>query len=546
MKSISGKELKQAWKDFRESKKHVLLPEAPLIGGKESTAMFNIAGMQQLIPYLSGQEHPLGKRLFNIQKCVRTVDIDEVGDASHLTFFEMMGNRSLGDYFKKEAVEWSWEFLVNVLWFEPEKLAATVFEWDREVGQDNETIWYWKNIGLSEERICAMTAKDNRRSPGPVWPCWPCTEIYYWVGKEKLPKKWSTPKTDEKNWLEVWNNVFMEYYRDESGKLTKLKHHNVDTWMWFERMCKVLQWAETVYETDVFQPLINIINNVKLEGFEWGEKYSLMTYWKDLVITKRYRIFLDHIRTSCFLIRDGITPSNEWRWYILRRLIRRAFFNIRQATTESVHFFHHDNFKKDGLLKNIIMEIVDMYPDDKNLFSKKGDILKQIEKEFDVFEKTLDKWLKVLNNIIEKKTLLDWKDIFLLYDTYGFPKELTIELTWMRDENLKEFEKEMQAQQQRSRAWSKLFTKDVDWSKYIIDMPPTKFVGYETMKADKIKLLKDFVVWDQRILIFDQTPMYAESGGQMSDSGVVVLDSGEQLHITEVKKYEWVFLHFVQ
>ena len=229
MKKISSKELREIWNTFWVSKQHVYLPESSLIASKDSTAMFTIAWMQQLIPYLSGKEHPLGKRLFNIQKCIRTVDIDEVGDASHLTFFEMMGNRSLGWYFKKEAVQRSREFLVDELGFDPKKLAVTVFEGDVDAPKDEETAWYWKNTWISEDKIAYMWAENNRRSPGPVWPCGPDTEIFYRVGQSKFPPKNSNPKTDEDNWLEIWNNVFMEFYRDDKGNLTKLKNQNVDT-----------------------------------------------------------------------------------------------------------------------------------------------------------------------------------------------------------------------------------------------------------------------------------------------------------------------------
>lgn len=651
MKTISGKELKQEWKKFREAKKHIWLPEAPLIGGKESTAMFNIAGMQQLIPYLSGQAHPLGKRLFNIQKCIRTVDIDEVGDASHLTFFEMMGNWSLGDYFKQDAVQWSWEFLTEVLWFDTEKLAATVFEWDNEVSKDEETIWYRKQAGLDEKRICAMSADDNRRSPGPVGPCGPCTEIYYRVGKAKLPPKNSTPRTDEKNWLEIRNNVFMQYYRsrrviltdawhclydnttgkikdthllmqlksrsdawgkvimvsnnpdvawfekvpfvmdiftlsnnpsktdptyfeqllkkynllpdeviyfdhkqehrdaaekagikltklysdfesvkdfidDNKYKLVKLAEQNVDTWMGFERMCTVLQQQKSVYETDVFSSLLKIITEFVWLPYAWN--------------ARRYRIIVDHLRTAFFLVQDGVLPSNEGRGYVLRRLVRRMYYNILLLTQV-------DNKTLSTFLKSIVKEIVSLFDLSWNFDA----VVSVLEKETIQFQKTITNGQKLLQDIMassKKKTILG-QDAFKLYDTFWFPVELTKEIAlekWFTVD-VEWFEQEMQAQQQRSRAGSKdMFKQDVDWSKYIADVPATKFVWYETMKADQIKLLKDFEVGGQRILIFDQTPLYAESGGQVSDSGVVILDSGEQLQIKEVKKYEGVFLHFVE
>ena len=526
MKAVSGKELKEARKRFRESKQHILLPEAPLIGGKESTAMFTIAGMQQLIPYLSGQAHPLGKRLFNIQKCIRTVDIDEVGDASHCTFFEMMGNRSLGDYFKKEAVQWSWEFLTQELWFDPAMLAATVFEWDDQVVQDNETIWYRKQAGLDEARICSLSASDNRWSPGPIGPCGPCTEIYYWVGETALPPAGSTPKTDEKNWLEIWNNVFMQYYRDEAGELTKLKNQNVDTGMWFERMCTVLQHKESAYETDVFASLLATVVKYVWLSYEGNER--------------RYRIVVDHLRTSFFLIKDGVLPSNEGRGYVLRRIVRRMYYNVmllKEIDPKTFSLMLHDS----------IQEIVSLF----DLSGDFGQVITSLEKEVLQFQKTITNGQKLLQDIMKWtiQKIITGQDTFKLYDTFGFPLELTKEIAlenWFQVDEVG-FIKEMEAQQQRSRQWSKdMFKQDTDWSTYIAGMPATKFVGYETMDLSMVKLLKDFDVNGQRILIFDQTPFYANSGGQNADIGYITLDGGEQLLVTDVKKYEWVFLHFVK
>ena len=212
MQSLTSQEIRQRRSDFWTSKAHTHLPEASLIADKESTALFNVAGMQPLIPYLAGKEHPLGHRLFNIQKCVRTVDIDEVGDSSHLTFFEMMGNWSLGDYFKQEAIQWSYEFLVEKLNFDPRKLAVTVFEGNEDAPRDEIAFEAWKKAGLPEERISFLDAKNNRWSPGPVGPCGPDTEIFYRVGESEFPPAGSNVKTDEDNWLEIWNNVFMEFY----------------------------------------------------------------------------------------------------------------------------------------------------------------------------------------------------------------------------------------------------------------------------------------------------------------------------------------------
>ncbi len=482
--------------------------------------------MQQIIPYLSGKEHPFGKRLFNIQKCIRTVDIDEVWDASHLTFFEMMGNRSLWDYFKKEAVDRSREFLVDVLGFDKEKLAATVFQWDDEAPKDEETAGYWKKY-LWENRIAYLPADNNRRSPGPIGPCGPDTEIFYRVGESEFPPMDSNPWTDEENWLEIWNNVFMEFYRGDDGKLTKLANQNVDTGMGYERMCKVLQQKASVYETDIFDYILAEIS-----------KNLNMDY--DLNI-RRFRIIADHTRTSFFMIKDGISPSNEWRGYVLRRLIRRMYYNL-----SSLKKISESDLK--NLLTNIAKNIVAKFSLDVDL----GNIVEIILKECLQFQKTIENGQKMIGEFFQKSMelkKLSWKDIFMLYDTFGFPIELTRELAsekWFQiDEEW--FEKEMIQQQERSRKGSKdKFTMNVDWWKHVSGIPATQFVGYEQLDLDQVKLLKDFDIDGQRILIFDKTPFYAESGWQVGDRWIIELDTGEKVKVKEVKKYEWVFLHFVE
>ena len=525
MEKISSKQLREDWNQFRLSKHHTYLPESSLIGGKESTAMFTIAGMQQLIPYLSGKEHLLGKRLFNIQKCIRTVDIDEVGDASHLTFFNMMGNRSLGDYFKKESVQRSWEFLVDVLGFDSKKLAVTVFEWDTDTPRDDETAEYWIAMWMPEDKIVYMPADNNRRSPGPVWPCWPDTEIFYRVGTAKFPPKNSTPKTDDDNRLEIWNNVFMEFYRWEDGKLTKLKNQNVDTGMGFERMAKVLQEKDTVYETDIFAPLLDLIERTLDIAYTGNER--------------RCRIIVDHIRTSFFLIAHDIIPSNEGRWYVLRRLIRRMYYNfmLLKPVAESVF---------DVFVTNIVTfvdALMETKADTKN-------ISVVLIKEARQFQKTIAHGQKLLDELIvwASKKAISGKDIFKLYDTFGFPLELTKEIL---EENglsvdVQWFEQEMEAQQERSRAWSKdMFKQWTDRASHLQGIAPTIFVGYEILESDGMKLLKDFEVQWQRILVFDQTPFYAESGGQIWDRGVIELDDGTEVNVVQVQKYNGIFLHFV-
>lgn len=298
---MNSQEMRRLRDNFWKQKEHAYLAEANLITpAQDATSLFNTSGMQQLIPYLAGKPHSSGKRLYNIQKCLRTVDIDEVGDRSHLTVFEMMGNWSLGDYFKKESVANSWEFLTKYLKLDPAKLAVTCFAGDANAPKDEETAGYWQEIGMPAEKISFLGAEDNWRSPGPVGPCGPDTEIFYRVGDRNggpaLPPAGSNVATDEDNWMEIWNNVFMQYYRDESGTMTKLAQQNVDTGMGFERMCCVLQDKNTVFETDVFASVIALI-----------EQYTGLNYQGN---ERRMRIITDHLRSAAFMVQDGAIASN--------------------------------------------------------------------------------------------------------------------------------------------------------------------------------------------------------------------------------------------
>jgi len=524
---MDSKILRQKREDFWLKHDHKYLPEVSLLSSKESTSMFNVAGMQQLIPYLSGKKHELWSRLFNIQKCIRTVDIDEVWDTSHLTFFEMMWNWSLWDYFKKESIMWSYEFLVNELWFDPKKLAVTVFEWNNESPRDEESFKYRKEIWIPEDKISFLWVKDNWRSPGPIWPCGPDTEIFYRVGDSNYPPIDSNVKTDEDNWMEIRNNVFMEYYRDESGKLTKLKNQNVDTGMWFERMCAVLQNKESIFDTDIFKPIIDLI-----------QKYTWISYiWNEI----RFRIVADHLRTASLLLNDWAIPSNVWTGYVLRMIIRRMYYNL---------ILLKDISEND--LKSFISHSLDFF----SLNVRKlniNEIMTWFFGEINVFKTTINRAIKILDEKIKnlpKNSLLDSKDVFFLYDTCGFPLELTKEICLENNIHIDEdaFKKELENQKERSRKSAK-FQKDIDWSKYLEWIPQTKFIAYDieddSYKNKKISLLKDFIVNQQRVLIFDQTPFYAESGWQKWDSGWIELDNWERVKIKDVQKYEWVFLHLV-
>ncbi len=438
----------------------------------------------------------------------------------------MMGNWSLGDYFKKEAVQRSREFLVDELGFNPKKLAVTVFEWDKDAPRDEETAGYRKAIGMPEDKIAYMPADNNRRSPGPVWPCGPDTEIFYRVGKSEFPSKDSDPQSDEGNRLEIWNNVFMEFYRDDTWALTKLKNQNVDTGMGFERMCKILQNKETVFDSDLFISLIELVETILGISYKGNER--------------RCRIIADHIRTSFFLIHNGIIPSNEGRWYVLRRLIRRMYYNFMLLKSVSEEVF-------DTFVGHIVKIVDDMFWEHTDTKS----IVITLLKEAHQFQKTIAHGQKLLDELIKtakKKTILG-KDIFKLYDTFGFPLELTKEVLEEQGFvlDVKWFEKEMKAQQQRSRVWSKdMFKQGIDRASYVQWIPQTQFVWYEILEKDGIKILKDFEVGWQRVLIFDTTPFYAESGGQIWDRGTLVLDDWTQVKVIQVQKYNWFFLHFVK
>lgn len=528
MQSLSSQEIRQQRTTFRSQKQHQHLAEVSLIAEKESTALFNVAGMQPLIPYLMGKEHPLGQRLFNIQKCVRTVDIDEVGDDSHLTFFEMMGNWSLGDYFKKEAISWSYEFLVEYLHFDPRKLAVTVFAGNQDAPRDELSAQIWREIGLPEEKISYLAAKHNWRSPGAVGPCGPDTEIFYRIGESEFPPAGSNVENDEDNWLEIWNNVFMEFYRDESGKLTQLSQQNVDTGMGLERMCKVLQEKASVYETDLFAPFIQTLEN-----------FTELSYTQH---QKRFRIIADHLRTSFMLINDGLTPSNVAAGYVLRMIIRRAYYNLfllKKFDEHQLNTFIDQTFEAfkglrafdEAMIKRVLLQEI-----------------KQFEKTIHHGEKILN---ELLHSILQKGGKeLPGDQIFMLYDSYGFPLEITKEIATQKgiQLDLAGYEKALELAREKSKQGSKaMFQKGTDWSKYLQGIPATKFTGYDSLELEQSKLLKEIDTESgQKVLIFDQSPFYPEMGGQNGDSGKIELPDGRMFKVLDVQKTAEVILHFVE
>lgn len=422
------KKLRELYFKFFKEKKHAFIPSASLIPLNDPSVLFNTAGMQPLVPYFLGEKHPSGKRLVNVQKCLRTVDFENIGDDTHHTFFEMLGNWSIGDYFKKDSIEMSFEFLTGKDWLNLplKKLAFTVYRGDKSIPKDEESYNFWKCLGIPEERIVYHGA-DNFWSAGETGPCGPSTEIFYWSGKNPAPKKFD-PEDD--TWVEIWNNVFMAYNKDKRGKLTELKQRNVDTGMGFERTLATISGKSSSYETDLFQPIIKKIEEIS------GVKY------KDNV--KEMRIIADHLRAAVFIMGDdnAITPSNVDRGYILRRLIRRAvrfakMLNISTPFTSE-------------LAKVIIAEYGKDY---KELQDNKDKILDELSKEEEKFALTLDKGLRELNKMIAQSEVITGKQAFLLFQSYGFPLEMTQELALEKNVTVDEavFKEEYEKHQSLSR-----------------------------------------------------------------------------------------------
>ena len=423
-----AKQLKKAYIDFFTSKDHKLIPNVSLLPENDPTALFTSAGMHPLVPYLLGEPHPLGKRLVSVQRCLRTDDIDEVGDNVHHTFFEMLGNWSLGDYFKKEMIPWSFDFLTSpkYLGIPKEKLAVSVFAGDNDAPFDNESFDLWRSLGISDTRIAKLPKKNNWWGPvGLAGPCGPDTEMFYWAGRETAPENFDP---NDPRWVEIWNDVFMEFNKTEGGTYAPLKQKNVDTGMGMERTLAVLNGFGDNYETDPFKKLILNIQAFSRKQYEGENKKSM-------------RIITDHLRASVFLIADGVEPSNKDRGYVLRRLIRRA---IRFGQNLGIGQI---------FLGDLAEKVVDIYEEDyPELKENLHKIKTQIELEEIRFQNVLQKGLKE----IEKQQHLDGKIAFDLYQSYGFPWEMTAEIAKERGQqiNKQEFEEEFKKHQELSKTTS--------------------------------------------------------------------------------------------
>ena len=415
---MTANELRSKYIEFFKSKGHSEISGQSLIPDNDPSVLFTTAGMHPLVPYLLGEKHPAGTRLTDYQKCVRTGDIDAVGDPSHLTCFEMLGNWSLGDYFKKESIAFSYEFLTSPQWLglDPRFISVTVFEGDENAPRDDEAAQYWKDVGMPEDKIAYLPASDNWWAAGPTGPCGPDTEIFYWVG-EGLPPVGSNKATDSDNWMEIWNNVFMQFNRIDEKTLVKLEKQNVDTGMGLERTNCILQGKTSVYLTEVFQPIINKIE--ELSNYKYGDNEE-----KD----KSVRIIADHSRASVFILGDqkGVTPSNVGAGYVLRRLIRRAVRHGRKLGIE------------EAFLAKIAESVVENFKCAySELEQNKEKIFNELTAEENKFRETLRKgeveFQKLLPNLMKNpQKVIPGRVAFRLYDTFGFPIELTQELA---DEN---------------------------------------------------------------------------------------------------------------
>lgn len=405
---MTANELRRMYVEFFEDKGHKEIASASLLPENDPTVLFTTAGMHPLVPYLLGEKHPLGKRLTDVQKCIRTGDIDEVGDDTHCTFFEMLGNWSLGDYFKEESIAMSYEFLTKKLNIPVEKLAVTVFEGDELIPKDIETAKIWREQGLSEEQIYYRREENWWGPAGQTGPCGPDTEIFYDMGKLKCSKNCG-PACKCGKYVEIWNNVFMQYKKEADGSLHKLSQINVDTGMGLERVLTILNGKTNVYETELFVPVMTVLENML----------------KDMnteMPGRDKRIICEHIRAVCFILGDPqrISPSNTEQGYILRRLIRRMIRLLKKARIEQ------------NILLELARVITHQYQDVyKELGENESFIVEQLEKEFELFNKTLNHGLKKAEYYLEnlgKEKVLSGELAFKLYDTYGFPIEFTAEL----------------------------------------------------------------------------------------------------------------------
>ena len=523
MRQFTSKELRKTWKDFYIERGHVDVGAVSLVSDGSTGVLFNVAGMQPLMPYLLGEKHPLGTRLCNVQGCVRTNDIDSVGDKSHVTFFEMMGSWSLGDYFKEDRCKWSFELLTQVFGFDADHLASTVFAGDENAPRDEEGAQYRIASGFKKENIYYLPAEDN------WWgleygPCGPDSEMFYIADVPDCGPDCG-PGCDCGKYTELGNDVFMQYEKHQDGHLTPLKQKNVDTGWGLERILAFLNGSKDVYQTDLFTETIAYIEQAS------GQKYN-----EDEKLTKSMRILADHMRTSTMLIGDAakLRPSNVGAGYVLRRLIRRAVRHGRAL-----------GLKKENLLEVAKIYIDKVYDDSYPLLTENREfILKELDKEIVRFESTLENGMKEFTKILDEKKAASQNEIngeeaFYLYDTFGFPIELTVEMAAESGLTVDEsgFDKAMEAAKQRAREnqnFSAKLSSDDNVFNGLGTAAATEFTGYD--KTTDESVIDVLVSGDAAASSIDEgtsgaiitpkTPFYATMGGQTADKGTIETESG--------------------
>jgi alanyl-tRNA synthetase len=509
-------EIRETFLRYFEERDHLRRSSASLVPSvHDPSVLLTTAGMQPLKPYFLGEEKPPGPRLTTCQRCFRTTDIEEVGNtARHLTFFEMLGNFSLGDYFKDDAIGFGWELSTDGLGLDPERIWISVFGGDEELGlgPDEEAIEQWRARGVPEERIVQLPRSENFWQAGPTGPCGPCSELYLDRG-EGFGSPDDRPGDDTDRFLEYWNLVFMSYELHEDGSLTDLPSRNIDTGMGLERMAAIKQDVPSVYETDLFTPLIGL-----------AEELSGRTYGDDPRTTRAMRIIADHSRGTAHLIADGVVPSNEDRGYILRRIMRRAIQQGRVLELETPYL--------ERFADRAIETVGEAYPQ----FAEQRDtIMRWVSDEEQSFGRTLDRGTELLSELIEdaKRQSTSWidaADAFKLHDTYGFPYDLTKEL--LADEGLSVddagFEALMEQQRARARTGAEAATPDrhAEVLSFVSAAPATRFVGYETLRATT-SIAATESANGASLVKLEESPFYAEGGGQVADSGRIRWDETE-------------------
>ena len=490
----------------------------------DPSVLLTTAGMQPFKPYFLGREQPPAPRLADVQKCFRTTDIEEVGNtARHLTFFEMLGNWSFGDYFKAESIPWGWELSTKGFGMDPERIWVTVFGGDEELGlgPDEEAIEIWRGVGVPDDRIVRLGREDNFWQAGPTGPCGPCSELYLDRG-EQFGGPDDLPGDDSDRFLEFWNHVFMSYDLAADGSLTELPMKNIDTGMGLDRMAAILQDVPSVFETDLVRPLVDLAEELSGHSYEDGGKF-----------TRAMRIVADHSRGATFLIADGVVPSNEDRGYILRRIMRRAIQQGRVLGLESPWL---------GRFAERTIEIMgEAYPE---LDAERATIERWIADEEESFGRTLERGTELLGRLVEEAkaadtSWIDAADAFQLHDTFGFPFDLTKEL--LAEEGLAVdddgFRELMDEQRQRARTGAATAHGSEGTHERVAafasETPPARFVGYETLRSTTGVAAVEGE--DGHALVkLEESPFYAEGGGQVADSGVLRWESGDEAEVVGV------------